>query len=166
MQLKKTLGFRFCSQTVYWAGTRWHIDSDSGADVVSQLQRGTKLGFFEFRERGSRHLTRANKGDVRGVVRSLPSTLPDDLKQNHRIQFCVQEAGDVIFVPAKTSHCVLSGPGPTSLLTVTFEGSPDEMELSRQKLVHRQATGQKKAVASPGARNRSRGQKKRRFYKN
>ncbi len=148
-----------------WAWTGWHVDRDPGADVASQLQRGTKLWFFESRERESRQLTHANKGDMRGVVRSLPSILLDDLKRNHRIQFCVQNAGDVVFFPAKTCHCVLSGPGSTSLLTVTFEGSPDEMELSRKKLIHRQATGKRKAVGNPGARMRGRGQKRRRFSK-
>ena len=133
--------------------------------MVSQLQRGTKLWFFESRERESRQLMRANKGDTRGVVRSLPSTLLDDLKRNHGIQFCVLEAGDVVFFPARTCHCVLSVSGPTSLLTVIFEASPDEMELSRKKLVHRQATGKRKAVENPGARKRGRGQRNRGFAK-
>ena len=145
-----------------WAWTGWHVYRDPGADVVSQLKRGTNVWFFESRERESRQLTRANKGDKRGVV---PSTPLDDLKRNHRIHFCVQEAGDVVFFLAKTCHCVLSGPGPTSLPTVSFEGSSDEMELSRKKLVHRQVTGKRKAVENPGARKRGRGQRKRGFAK-
>ena len=100
---------------------------------MSQLQRGTKLWLFESREKESWHLTRANKEEMREVARSLPSTLLDDWK-HHQIHFCVQEAGVVIFFPAKTCYCVLSGPGPTSLLTVTFDGSLEVTELSWRKL--------------------------------
>ncbi len=40
-----------------WAWTGWHADGDPGADVVSQLQRGRKLWFFESRKLESTLLT-------------------------------------------------------------------------------------------------------------
>ncbi len=47
-----------------WAWTGWHVDSQPGADVISQLQRGSKLWFFESRQRETAHLTRGNKGKM------------------------------------------------------------------------------------------------------
>ncbi len=144
-----------------WAWTGWHVDGDPGADVVSQLQRGRKLWFFESRQLESRLLTIGNKRTARDKARSLPSTLLEDLKHNHMIQFCIQEAGDIVYFPAKVSHCVLSRPGPTSLLTITLTTSEEEMEANRRKASYRQATGKRKVLLNPGSRGRSRNQRRR-----
>ncbi len=127
-----------------WAWTGWHVDGDPEADVVSQLQRGRKLWFFESRQLESRLLTIGNKGSGGYRARSLPSTLLEDLKRNHRIQFCVQEAGDIVYFPARVCHCVLSGPEPTSLLTVTLATSEEEMRANKRKASYRQATGKER----------------------
>ena len=100
-----------------WAWTGWHVDQNPVGDVAGQLQMESKLWFFESTTRQTRMLRTCNKKEWRGVPRSLPSTFLKDLKRNHGIRFCVQEAGDVVYFQAKVCLCVLSR--PTSMLTVT-----------------------------------------------
>ena len=110
-------------------------------------------------------LTIANKERRRHPPRSLPSTLLGDLKPNAKIQFCVQEAGDGVFFPARACHGVLSGPGPTSLPTVVFEDTPEEMTKTVKAVAERQATGSRKTVNDEWSKKRRRGQGKRVFSK-
>ncbi len=148
-----------------WAWTGWHVDREPGADIVSQLQRGSKLWFFEMKQRESRLLTIANKGSLRSLPRSVPSTLLEDLRRNPSIQFCIQKAGDVVYFPARACHCVLSGPGLTSLLTLTFEDSLEELAATSKAVAERQGTGKRKLVDKPGSRKKGRGQGRRVFSK-
>ncbi len=74
-----------------------------------------------------------NLGSMKSKSGSLPSTLLEDPRRNHDVQFCVQEVGDIVYFPARVCHCVLSGPGPTSLLTVTLTTDAEEMEVSNRR---------------------------------
>ncbi len=100
---------------------------------------------------------------MRSLPSSLPCTLLEDLRRNPSIQFCIQEAGDVVYFPARACHCVLSRLGPTSLLTVTFEDSPEEMAATSKAVAERQGTGKRKLIDKPGSRKRGRGQRRRVF---
>ena len=91
-----------------WAFTGWHVDSNAGADIVSQLQRGSKLWMFATKKDDIKMLTNTNKGYMRSVPRSLPSTLKQDVIDYGPFHYCVQEPGDVVFFKARTCHVVLS----------------------------------------------------------
>ena len=160
---KKNIVFPVLLVNQGWAFTGWHVDSDAGADIVSQLQRGSKLWMFATNTYDIRMLTNTNKGYMRSVPRSLPSTLKQDIDDYGPFQYCVQEPGDVVFFKAKTCHVVLSGPEPNSLITATLSDPPDVLAENSRVSDHYQSTGQRRPNLDPGSRKRTRGQKKKRF---
>ena len=62
-----------------WAWSGWHIGSNPGGSVVSQLERGRILWFFNTRTREVKTLCRKRIVPALERLRSLPSTLRDDL---------------------------------------------------------------------------------------
>ena len=149
---KKNIVFPVLLVNQGWAFTGWHVDSDAGADIVSQLQRGSKLWMFATKTDDIRMLTNTNKGYMRSVPRSLPSTLKQDIDDYGPFQYCVQEPGDVVFFKAKTCHVVLSGPEPNSLITATLSDPPDVLAENGRISDHYQSTGQRRPNLDPGSR--------------
>ena len=73
-----------------WAWSGWHIDSNPGGSIVSQLERGRKLWFFTTRTREVKTLCRKRIVPPLERLRSLPSTLRDDLLQfREHIAYCI-----------------------------------------------------------------------------
>ncbi len=71
----------------------------------------------------------------------------------------------MVFFLTGACHCVLWAPGPTSLLTVAFEDSPEEMAKTAKAVAERQVTGSRKRVNDGGSKKRRRRQGKRVFSK-
>ena len=112
-----------------WAWSGWHIDSNTGGSVVSQLERGRKLWFFTTRTREVKTLCRKRVVPPLVRLRSLPSTLRDDLQQfREHIVYCIQVPGDVVLFSPLTMHCVLTGPRPAALMTTTLKVEEAEKE--------------------------------------
>ena len=138
---------------IYWLG--WHVDANTGADIVSQLQRGSKLWMFATKKDDIKMLTNANKGYMSSVQRSLPSTLMQDIVNYGPFQYCVQEPGDVVFFKARTCHVVLSGPEPKSLITDTLYDSPDVLAENTRISSLYQSTGKRKPLLRPESHKRT-----------
>ena len=122
---KKDIKFPVMLANEGWTFTSWHVDSNTGADIVSKLQRGSKLWMLATKKDDIKMLTNANKGYMSSVQRSLPSTLMQDVVDYGPFQYCEQEPRDVVFFKARTCHVVLSGPEPNSLITATLHDPPD-----------------------------------------
>ena len=90
------------------AWTGWHLDSDPGGAVISQLQRGRKLWFFNTNTREINFLCRKKRGRQKNVGRSLTTTMKEDLRRTGHIQYCIQEPGDVVLFSPLTAHAVLT----------------------------------------------------------
>ena len=162
---KKDIKFPVMLANEGWAFTGWHVDSNTGADIVSQLQRGSKLWMFATKKDDIKMLTNAKKGYMRSVQRSLASTLMQDVVDYGTFQYCVQEPGDVVFFKARTCHVVLSGPEPNSLITATLYNPPDVLAENARTSNLYQSTGKQKPLLRPGSQKLKRGQKKKRFSK-
>ena len=147
-----------------WAWRSWHIDSNPGGSIVSQLERGRKLWFFTTRTREVKTLCRKRIVPPLERLRSLPSTLRDDLLQfrEHTV-YCIQEPGDVVLFSPLTAHCVLTGPGPAALTTTTLKVEEAEEERVQRLGVQYQPQGVRRAIRQPGSRGRSRGRRRSRF---
>ena len=147
-----------------WAWSGWHIDSNPGGSVVSQLERGRKLWFFTTRTRELKTLRRKRIVLPLERHRSLPSTLRDDFLQfrEHTV-YCIQEPGDVVLFSPLTAHCVLTGPGPASLMTTTLKVEEAEEERVQRLGAQYQPQGVRRAIRQPGLRGRSRGRRQSRF---
>ena len=141
-----------------WAWSGWHIDSNPGGSIVSQLERGRKLWFFTTRTREVKTLCRKRIVPPLERLRSLPSTLRDDLLQfREHIAYCIQEPGDVVLFPSLTAHCVLTGPGPAALMTTTLKVEEAEEERVQRLGAQYQPQGVRRAIRQPGSRGKSRG---------
>ena len=66
-----------------WTG--WHLDSDPGGAVITQLQRGRKLWFFTTNTREMKFLCCKNRGRQKSVGRSLPTTMEEDERRTKHI---------------------------------------------------------------------------------
>ena len=141
-----------------WAWSGWHIDSNPGGSVVSQLKRGRKLWFFTTRTREVKTLCRKRIVLPLERHRSLPSTLRDDLLQfQEQTVYCIQEPDDVVLFSPLTAHCVLTGSGPAALMTTTLKFEEAEEERVQRLGAQYQPQGVRRAIRQPGSRGRSRG---------
>ena len=146
-----------------WAWSGWHIDSNPGGSIVRQLERGRKLWFSTTRTREVKTLCRKRIVPPLERLRSLPSTLRDDLLQfREHIAYCIQEPGDVLF-SSLTAHCVLTGPGPAALMTTTMKVEEANEERVQRLGAQYQPQGVRRAIRQPGSRGRSRGKRRSRF---
>ena len=147
-----------------WAWSGWHIDSNPGGSIVSQLERGRKFWFFTTRTREVKTLCRKRIVPPLERHRSLPSTLRDDLLQfRANIAYCIQEPVDVVLFSSLTAHCVLTGPGPAALMTTTLKVEGAEEERVQHLGAQYQPQGVRRAIRQPGSRGRSRGKRRSRF---
>ena len=145
------------------AWTGWHLDSDPGGAVISQLQRGRKLWFFTTNTREIKFLCCKNRGRQKSVGRSLPATMEEDLRRTKHNQYCIQEPGDVVLFSSLTAHAVLTGFGANSLLTTAFEVTEEESKRVERVGKYYQPKGSRKEVFNPGSMKRGRGKRIRRF---
>ena len=147
-----------------WAWSGWHIESNPGGSIVSQLERGRKLWFFTTRTREVKTLCRKRIVPPLERLRSLPSTLRDELLQfQERIAYCIQEPGDVVLITSLTAHCVLTGPGPAALMTTTLKVEETEDERVQRLGAQYKPQEERRAIRQPGSRGRSRGKRRSRF---
>ena len=139
-----------------WAWSGWHTDSSPGGSIVSQLERERKLWFFTTRTREVKTLCRKRIVPPLERLRSLPSTLRDDLLQfREHIAYCIQEPGDVFLFSSLTAHCVLTGPGPAALMTTTLKVEEAEEERVQRLGAQYQPQGVRHAIRQPVSRGRS-----------
>ena len=144
-----------------WAWSGWHIDSNPGGSIVSQLERGRKLWFFTIRTRGVKTLCRKRIVPPLERLRSLPSTLQHDLLQfREYLVYCIQEPGDVVLFSSLAAHCVLTGPGPAALMTTTLKTEEAEEERVQRLGAQYQPQGVRRAIRQRG---KSRGKRRSRF---
>ena len=144
-----------------WIG--WHLDSDPGGAVVSQLQRGRKLLFFTMNTREIKFPCCKNRGPQKSVGRSLPTTMEEDLRRTKHVQYCVQEPGDVVLFSPLTAHAVLTGSGANSLLTTTFDVTEEVSRRVERVGKLNQPKGSRKEVLNPGSLKKGKGKRVRRF---
>ena len=112
-----------------WVWSGWHIGSNKGGSVVSQLERGKSLWFFTTRTRVVKTLPLRRKRTVPPFERLcfMPTTLREDLLEfREHIVYCIQEP--VILFSSLTAHCVLTEAGPAALMTTTLKVEEAEEE--------------------------------------
>ena len=147
-----------------WAWSGLHIHSNPGGSNVSQLERGRKLWFFTTRTREVKTLCRKRIVAPLESLRSLPSTLRDDLLQfQEHIAYCIQEPSDVVLFSSLTAHCVLTGPGPAVLMTTTLKVEEAEDEHFSAWVRKYQPQGVRCAIRQPGSPGRSRWKRRSKF---
>ena len=143
-----------------WAWNGWHIDSNPGGSIVSQLERGRKLWFFTTRTREVKTLCRKRIVPPLERLRSLPSTLRDDLQIWEYILYCIQDPGDVVMFSSLTAHCVLTGPVPAASMTTTLKVEEAEEERIQRLGAQYQPQGVRRAIRQPASRGRGKGKRR------
>ena len=122
------------------------------------------MWFFTTRTREVKTLYRKRVVPPLDRLRSLPSTLRDDLQQiREHIVYCNQEPGDVVLFSPLTALRVLTGPGPAALMTTTLKVEKAEEERVQRLGAQYQPQAVRCVVREPGLRGRSRGKRRLRF---
>ena len=143
----------------WWLGMEWLAHRlQPGKKHCQPAGKGRKLWFFTTHTHEVKTFCRKRIVPPLESLRSLPSTLGDDLLQSREhIAYCIQEPGDVVLFSFLTAHCALTGPGRAASMTTTLNFEEAEEERVQRLGAQYQLQSVRRVKRQPGSRGRSRG---------